>query len=90
MKTTWIPPIIYKVLGIKNAAGTTINPATQETVQEIADKKIGDSFWLKNVLSAITRLTVDSSGQLRAAVSSIGTITTVTTVTTVTTSNNSV
>lgn len=33
MKTTWIAPIIYKVLGIKNAAGTTINPATDESLQ---------------------------------------------------------
>lgn len=61
MKTTWIAPIIYKVLGIKNAAGTTINPATEESLQTIAQKKIGDSFWLKNVLSAITRLTYDVS-----------------------------
>ena len=30
MKTTFIPPIISKILGLKNAAGTTINPATEE------------------------------------------------------------
>lgn len=61
MKTTWIPPIISKILGIKNVAGDQINPATEESLQQIAAKKIGDSFWLKNVLSAVTRLTVDAS-----------------------------
>ena len=36
MKTTWIPPIISKILGIKNVAGTQINPATEETLGIIA------------------------------------------------------
>lgn len=92
MKTTFIPPIISKILGLKNAAGTTINPATEESLQAIAAKKIGDSFWLKNVVSAITRLTVDASGQLRAVVAGTVAISsgTITTVSTVTQSNNSI
>ena len=61
MKTTWIPPIISKILGIKNAAGTTINPSTEETVQAIAEKKIGNSFLINNLLSSLKRLTVDVS-----------------------------
>lgn len=79
MKTTWIPPVILKIIGVKNIAGTQINPATDETLQTIAQKKIGDSFWLKNALSAITRMTVDASGQLRAVVAGTVAISTMTT-----------
>lgn len=59
--------------------------ATESTLSLINQKKIWDSFWLKNVLSAITRLTVDASGQLRAVVTwtvTVGSITTLTTLTT--------
>lgn len=87
MKTTWIPPVILKIIGVKNIAGDQVNPATEETAQAIAAKKIGDSFWLKNVLSAITRLTVNTAGELRVVVGSIGTLTTLTTLTTMTTGN---
>ncbi len=66
---------IYISEKVKNASNVTINPATSENQDEaitalnsISQKKIWDSFWLKNVLSAITRLTVDASGQLRAVV----------------------
>lgn len=92
MKTTWIPPIISKILGIKNVAWDQINPATEETAQAIAAKKIGDSFWLKNVLSAVSRLVVDGSGQLRAVVAGTVAISsgTITTVSTVTQSNTSI
>ena len=80
---------IYISEKVKNSSGIVINPATSENQDEaitslnsINQKKIWDSFWLKNVLSAITRLTVDASGQLRAVVSgtvAVGTITTLTT-----------
>jgi len=83
---------IYISEKVKDSSGIVINPATKENQDEaitalnlINQKKIGDSFWLKNVLSAITRLTVDASGQLRAVVSgtvNVGTITTLTTLTT--------
>ena len=75
---------------IRNIAWNYINPATEETLQSISQKKIGDSFWLKNVLSAITRLTVDASGQLRAVVSGTVNVGTISTVTTVWQSNGSI
>jgi len=77
---------IYISEKVKNASNVTINPATSENQDEaitalnsINQKKIWDSFWLKNVLSAITRLTVDASGQLRAVVSGTVAVTTLTT-----------
>ena len=77
---------IYISEKVKNASNVTINPATSENQDEaitalnsINQKKIWDSFWLKNVLSAITRLTVDASGQLRAVVSWTVAVTTLTT-----------
>ena len=77
---------IYISEKVKNASNVTINPATSENQDEaitalnsISQKKIGDSFWLKNVLSAITRLTVDASWQLRAVVSGTVAVTTLTT-----------
>lgn len=37
MKASLIPPIIYKLLGIKNVAGNQINPATEEKQDMIAE-----------------------------------------------------
>ena len=64
--------------------------ATESTLQLINQKKIWDSFWLKNVLSAITRLTVDASGQLRAVVTWSVTVSSIATITTLTTWNMSI
>ena len=79
---------------VRNSSNVTINPATSENQDEaitalnsISQKKIWDSFWLKNVLSAITRLTVDASGQLRAVVSGTVAVSSITTLTTLTTWN---
>lgn len=60
MKTTFIPPIISKILGLKNAAGTTINPATEESLQAIADKIGNENLSAAAVASAVrTNLSVE-------------------------------
>lgn len=52
MKTTWIPPIISKILGIKNAAGNTINPATEEK-QDMIVSLSEMTVLLKSILLSI-------------------------------------
>ena len=88
---------IYISEKVKDSSGIVINPATKENQDEaitalnlINQKKIGDSFWLKNVLRGITKLTFDNSGQLRALVSGTVAVGTISTVTTVTQSNGSI
>lgn len=73
-------PITWYATEAKQDIGNT-------TLTQISQKKIWDSFWLKNVLSAITRLTVDASWQLRAVVSGTVGVSTITTLTTLTTWN---
>lgn len=50
MKSSWIPPVIYKILGIKNVAGNQINPATEEK-QDIIAALVETTVIMKAILS---------------------------------------
>ncbi len=52
MKASLIPPIIYKLLGIKNIAGNQINPATEEK-QDIIAELVETKTIMKAIFSII-------------------------------------
>lgn len=56
MKISIIPPIIYKILGIKNVSGVQINPATEEK----QDVLIEISKTLQSILTTQERIASQS------------------------------
>lgn len=72
---------------LKNVSGSTINPATEESLSEMSST----SFWLKSLIRLLKPLSIVTGGgsnRLSVDVNAVtGTVGTVTTVTTVTTTN---
>lgn len=78
---------------LKNVSGSTINPATEESLSEMSST----SFWLKSLIRLLKPLSVVTGGgsnrlsvDVNSVTGAVSTVTTVTTVTTVASTTNQV
>lgn len=78
---------------LKNVSGSTINPATEESLSEMSST----SFWLKSLIRLLKPLSIVTGGgsnrlsvDVNAVTGAVSTVTTVTTVTTVASATNQV